>query len=110
MPAAPARVVLIGGLGSEFTGGETKFEIEAKTLYDVITALEENQFGDIVFLCKAAFARSMFENPALQVVGDACIENSVVGVGHDVNAVLFFGHDSPFDYVIASGGRAPSSQ
>ena len=36
---------MIGGLGSEFTGGETKFEIEAKTLYDVITALEERYPG-----------------------------------------------------------------
>ncbi len=41
MAAAPARVVLIGGLGSYYTGGVSEFEIEAKTLHDVIRGLDE---------------------------------------------------------------------
>ena len=40
MTVAPARVVLISSLSGSYTGGKTQFEIEAKTLYDVIRALE----------------------------------------------------------------------
>ena len=38
---APARVVLTGGLSDRYTGGVTEFEIKAKTLYDVIKALND---------------------------------------------------------------------
>jgi hypothetical protein len=59
----------------------------------IVTALKLNQLVYIVLACKfTALARLMFQNPALQVVGHACIENGVMCVGHDVNAVLFFGH------------------
>ena len=42
---APARVVLTGGLSDRYTGGVTEFQIEAKTLYDVIKALNERYPG-----------------------------------------------------------------
>ena len=45
MVAAPARVVLIGGLGNYYTGGVNEFEIEAKTLHDIIRALDERYPG-----------------------------------------------------------------
>jgi molybdopterin converting factor small subunit len=41
----PARVVLISSLSRRYTGGVKEFEIEAKTLYDVIVALEERYPG-----------------------------------------------------------------
>ena len=45
MAVVPARVVLIGGLGGYYTGGVNEFEIEAKTLHDVISALDERYPG-----------------------------------------------------------------
>ncbi len=45
MAAAPARVVLIGGVGGYYTGAVHEFEIEAKTLYDVIKALDKRYPG-----------------------------------------------------------------
>lgn len=63
-----------------------------KNNVDIIAAFKEYQFGDIVFLCKAAFAFLVFKDTALQVVGDACVEDGVMGIGHDVDAILFFTH------------------
>ena len=45
MAQAPARVVLTGSLSGRYTGGVTEFEIEAKTLYDVIKTLNERYPG-----------------------------------------------------------------
>jgi len=42
---APARVVLISSLSRSYTGGVKEFEIAAKTLYDVIRALDERYPG-----------------------------------------------------------------
>ena len=42
---ATARVVLIGGMGGDYTGGVNQFEIEATTLYDVISALDARYPG-----------------------------------------------------------------
>jgi sulfur-carrier protein len=41
----PARVVLISSLSGSYTGGATEFAIEAKTLHDVIKALNERYPG-----------------------------------------------------------------
>ena len=45
MAQGPARVVLISSLSGRYTGGVTEFEITAKTLYDVIKALNERYPG-----------------------------------------------------------------
>ena len=42
---APARVVLISSLSGHYTGGVKEFEVEAKTLYDVIKALDARYPG-----------------------------------------------------------------
>ena len=42
---ANARVVLISSLSREYTDGAKEFEIEAKTLYDVIMALDARYPG-----------------------------------------------------------------
>jgi len=42
---APARVVLISSFSGRYTGGVKEFEIEAKTLYDVIRVLEARYPG-----------------------------------------------------------------
>jgi molybdopterin converting factor small subunit len=45
LAAAPARVVLISSLSGGYTGGVKEFEFEAKTLYDVIKALDARYPG-----------------------------------------------------------------
>ena len=45
MGEAPARVVLISSFSGRYTGGVKEFEIEAKTLYDVIRVLEARYPG-----------------------------------------------------------------
>lgn len=45
MSEALARVVLISSLSGHYTGGVKEFEIEAKTLYDVIKALDARYPG-----------------------------------------------------------------
>ena len=45
MAEAGARVVLISSLSGRYTGGVKEFEIEAKTLYDVIKALDRRYPG-----------------------------------------------------------------
>ena len=45
MAQAPARVVLISSLSGRYTGGVTEFEIEAKTLFDVIRTLDARYPG-----------------------------------------------------------------
>ena len=45
MGDAPARVVLISSFSGRYTGGVKEFEIEAKTLYDVIRVLEARYPG-----------------------------------------------------------------
>ena len=42
---AAARVVLIGGDSARYTGGVKQFDIEAKTLRDVISALDARYPG-----------------------------------------------------------------
>jgi molybdopterin converting factor small subunit len=42
---APARVVLISSLSRHYTAGAKEFEIEAKTLYDVIRELDQRYPG-----------------------------------------------------------------
>jgi molybdopterin synthase sulfur carrier subunit len=42
---APARVVLISSLSGSYTGGAKEFEIEAKTLHDIIRSLDERYPG-----------------------------------------------------------------
>jgi len=42
---ASARVVLISSLSRHYTDGTKEFEIEAKTLYDVIRALDQRYPG-----------------------------------------------------------------
>jgi hypothetical protein len=34
----------------------------------------------------------MLHNPALQIVGDTGVEDGIVNIGHDVNAVLMIRH------------------
>jgi sulfur-carrier protein len=41
----PARIVLISSLSGSYTGGVKEFEIEAKTLLDVIRILDERYPG-----------------------------------------------------------------
>ena len=41
MAAAPARVVLTGGLSRRYTGGVVEFSVEAKNLRGVIKALDQ---------------------------------------------------------------------
>ncbi len=41
----PAHIVLISSLSGRYTGGAKEFDIEAKTLLDVIRALEERYPG-----------------------------------------------------------------
>ncbi len=41
----PARIVLISSLSGHYTGGVKEFEIEAKTLLDVIRTLDERYPG-----------------------------------------------------------------
>lgn len=45
MTQAPARVVLISSFSGRYTGGVKNFEIEAKTLHDVIRVLDERYPG-----------------------------------------------------------------
>ena len=45
MAQGRARVVLISSLSGRYTGGVTEFDIEAKTLYDVIRTLDERYPG-----------------------------------------------------------------
>ena len=45
MEQTPARVVLTSSLSSHYTGGAKAFEIVAKSLYDVIRALDERYPG-----------------------------------------------------------------
>lgn len=45
MAQANARVVLVSGLSGSYTGGAKEFEITAKTLYDVIRALDQRYPG-----------------------------------------------------------------
>ena len=59
---------------------------------NVIPAFEEYQFRDIVLLCEGSFAFTMLQHPAPQVVGHAGVEYGMVGIGHDVNAVLSVTH------------------
>jgi hypothetical protein len=35
----------------------------------------------------------MFQNSALQIIGHASIQYRIVSIGHNVNAVLFIGHN-----------------
>ena len=42
---APARIVLISSLSGRYTGGVKEFEIEAKTLLDVIRTLDARYPG-----------------------------------------------------------------
>ncbi len=41
----PARIVLISSLSADYTGGVKEFEIDAKTLLDVIRTLDERYPG-----------------------------------------------------------------
>lgn len=41
----PARIVLISSLSGRYTGGAKEFEIEARTLLDVIRILDERYPG-----------------------------------------------------------------
>jgi sulfur-carrier protein len=45
MARAPARIVLTNSFSDDYTGGVAKFEIDAKTLRDVIKALDERYPG-----------------------------------------------------------------
>ena len=45
MAEAPARVVLVSSFSDRYTGGVKEFDIEAKTLYDVIRALNHRYPG-----------------------------------------------------------------
>ena len=56
MVRAPARVVLVGGVADRCTGGATEFQIEAKTLYDIIKALDERYPGLGEYLEEASVA------------------------------------------------------
>jgi hypothetical protein len=62
----------------------------------VISTFVVNQFMNVVLFGKlAARACAVFQHAALDVVGDACVQNCVVRVGHDVNAVLPIRHINP---------------
>ena len=64
--------------------------------FDIIAAFKIDQLGDVIFFREGtAFARFVFQDSALQVVGHAGVENGVVGVGHDVDAILPVRHTSP---------------
>ena len=52
-----------------------------------------DELGDFIFRCKLpSLPSSMLNNSSAQVIGDTGIEDGVVFVGHDVNAVLAVGH------------------
>jgi hypothetical protein len=72
---------------------------------DIIGYLKIHKLLYVVFVCEyAAFSRFMLQDSALQIIGDARVQNCIVFVSHDVDAVLFFGHTSL--YVIASVSEA----
>ena len=53
-----------------------------------------------------AYACSMLKDSALQLVSNARIEDRMVGVGHDVNAVLSFGHNRYLSVIAIQGVTA----
>src|SRR5919109_3070719 len=67
---------------------------------------------DIVLLDKdTPQAILMFIDSARQIIGHASIQNGIMSICHDVNAVLFtYCHRNPIHYVVARRVFAPTKQ
>jgi hypothetical protein len=48
----------------------------------------------------------VLQDSALQIMGDACVQNCIGIVSHDIEAVLFFGHSSLY-FMANLGGFVP---
>jgi sulfur-carrier protein len=76
MPAAPARVVLSSGFSRRYTGGVREFDIEAKTMRDVLKELDRRYPGlgeHLVEETTVAIDGAIHDQPAyFQKIGPGC--------------------------------------